>query len=112
MPPAAGFSLHACPIMQVLEASAGGSDQHLLPGLVLGASMLQVLESILDDDKDMQDCYLGRRAALAAATEAAGKDAEPSEGTAGGLTSARPTVDLPEGQPAAAGEASWATEPV
>eukprot|EP00891_Asterochloris_glomerata_P003934 jgi/Astpho2/3934/fgenesh1_pg.00063_%23_10_t len=64
---------------------------------------LYVLESILDDDKDMQDCYLGRRAALAAATEAAGKDAEPSEGTAGGLTSARPTVDLPEGQPAAAG---------
>ena len=66
----------------------------------------------MDDDNDMQDCYLGRRAALAAATEAAGKDAEPSEGTAGGLTSARPTVDLPEGQPAAAGEASWATEPV
>ena len=67
--------------------------------------MLQVLESILDDDKDMQDCYLGRRAALAAATEAAGKDAEPPEGTAGGLTSTRPTVDLPEGQPAGGGEA-------
>ena len=81
-------------------------SHHASSGLALGATTLQVLESILDDDKDMQDCYLGRRAALAAATEAAAKDADPSEGPAGGLISARPTVDLPEGQPAAEGEAS------
>jgi hypothetical protein len=31
---------------------------------------LQVIESILDDDNDMQDMYLGRRAAVEAALQA------------------------------------------
>ena len=47
---------------------------------------LQVIESILDDDNDMQDMYLGRRAALEVAMQAQQVMIAPSKDSNGGCS--------------------------